>query len=229
MAEIIAPKIAPKYVARVDTYTVEDTNPGPEVGITYPEVGVLWLRNSEEPALAYADTAVLTEPDVMIATKIIIRIPVIHIRDVEKNRFITSIEILSPVNKRSPGWQLHHEKRSELHLSGVHLLEIDLLRRGKRHVLELGLPNHHYLFSLWRAGTGRMAVWTNLVQNLLPVLPVPLKKPDVDVLLPLKQALDMIYQRGLYGLSLDYNKDPAPPEFSETDKKWMQQLVAEKA
>jgi len=225
ISEILAPKIAPKYVARVETYTVEDTNPESEVGITYPDVAIL-KRRVEEPQVPYAEPTMMTEPDVIIETTVTVRIPVIQIRDVEKNRLITCIEILSPVNKRSPGWQPYHEKRNDLHLSGVHLLEIDLLRRGKRHVPNLGLPEHHYLFSLWRAGTSKLAVWTNLVQHLLPVLPVPLKSPDPDVSLPLKQALDMIYQRGLYHLSIDYDKSPAPPDFSEADKNWIRQVTS---
>jgi len=225
ISEIIAPKIAPKYVARVETYTVEDTNPESEVGITYPDVAILRRRDAQEPVVAYTDKVVMTEPDTFVVTTFTVHIPVIHIRDIEKNQLITCIEILSPVNKRSPGWQPYHEKRNDLHLSGVHLLEIDLLRRGKRHVPNLGLPEHHYLFSLWRAGTGKTAVWTNLLQQPLPVLPVPLKSPDPDVLLPLKQTLDMIYQRGLYHLSIDYDKDPAPPDFSEDDKHWMRQVI----
>jgi len=225
--ELLAPKIAPKYVARIEKYTVKDTSPASEIGITYPDVAVLQHNRVEEAAtLAYGKATVATEPDLIIPTEITVRIPVIQIRDTARNRLVTCIEILSPVNKRSPGWQPYHEKRNDLHLSGVHLLEIDLLRRGKRHVVNLGLPGHHYLFSLWRAGTGRMQVWTNRVQQPLPVLPVPLKSPDPDVLLPLKPALDMIYQRGLFNLSIDYAKDPAPPEFSEEEKNWMRQVTA---
>ena len=222
---LIAPQIAPKYVARVETYTVEDTNPGSEVGITYPDVAVLQQQEMHEPAVAYGETAVATEPTLELPTRVTVRIPVVQIRDVQKNRLITAIEILSPVNKRSPGWQPYHEKRNDLHHSGVHLLELDLLRRGQRHVPDLGLPEHHYLFSLWRAGTQKMSVWTNTVQQPLPVLPVPLVSPDPDALLPLRQALDMIYERGLYHLSIDYKKPPPPPEFSEEDRAWLGKLA----
>jgi hypothetical protein len=161
-AELLAPKIAPKYVARVETYTIEDTNPGSELGITYPDVAILRRHGVEEPAATYTESTAPTEPDMFLTTSVTVHIPVLHIRDVEKNRLITAIEILSPVNKRSPGWQPYHEKRNDLHHAGVHLLEIDLLRRGKRHILNPGLPEHHYLFSLWRAGTQNVAAWTNL-------------------------------------------------------------------
>jgi hypothetical protein len=226
IAELIAPQIAPKYVARVETYTVEDTNPGSEVGIIYPDVTVLQHKTLYEPSVAYGETVVATEPTLELTTRVTVRIPVVQIRDVQKNRLITAIEILSPVNKRSPGWQPYHEKRNDLHHSRVHLLELDLLRRGRHHVPDLGLPEHHYLFSLWRAGTPKMSVWTNSVQHALPVLPVPLDSPDPDALLPLRQALDLIYQRGLYHLSIDYTKAPPPPEFSEEERVWMAKIAA---
>lgn len=224
--ELIAPQIAPKYVARVETYTVEDSNPEGEVGITYPDVAVLQQHTLREPAVAYGETMVATEPTLEFPSRVTVRIPVVQIRDVQKNRLITAIEILSPVNKRKPGWQPYHEKRSDLHHRGVHLLELDLLRRGQRHMPNLGLPEHHYLFNLWRAGTQKMSVWTNTVQQPLPVLPVPLCSPDPDALLPLRQALDLIYRRGLYHLSIDYAKAPPPPEFSEEEQTWMNQLTA---
>lgn len=226
--EILAPKIAPKYVARVETYTVEDTNPESEIGITYPDVAILKRNRVEEPATPYPVPPVMTEPDAYITTNVTVRIPVVQIRDVEKNQLITCIEVLSPVNKRNPGWQPYHEKRNNLHQNGVHLLEIDLLRRGKRHLWNVGQPEPHYVFSLWREGAGKIAVWTNFVQQNLPVLPVPLKSPDPDVLLPLREALDMIYQRGLYHLSIDYQKDPPAPQFSETEKQWMVGILAER-
>ncbi len=141
------------------------------------------------------------------------------------NMLVTCIEILSPVNKRIPGWQAYHEKRNELHRAGVHFLEIDLLRRGKRHVQNPKLPETDYLFSLWRTGNNQLEIWTNRLKEPLPVLPVPLLSPDPDVLLPLKTALDMIYQRGLYNLSIDYSESPAPPDLSEELIEWMRTLV----
>jgi hypothetical protein len=224
--ELIAPQIAPKYVARIEPYTAKDKSPGLEIGITYPDVAVSLIDKVEEPAVvAYGNPIKATQPDRIIPTEIVVRIPVVEIRDTEKNRLITAIEIISPVNKREPGWSIYQNKRQKLSAGGVHLLEIDLLRRGKRVVLDYGIPPTHYLFSLWRAGTEENAIWTNHIQQPLPILPVPLKSPDPDVLLPLKPALDMIYQRGLYNLSIDYSKKPPPPDFTDAENKWMRELL----
>lgn len=156
--ELLAPAISPKYVARVETYTDEDTKPESEVGITYPDVAILKRTGAEEQLLAHAGTAVMTEPDTYVTTTVTVRIPAVQIRDVAKNQLITCIDILSPVNKRSPGWQPYHEKRNDLHNSGVHLLEIDLLRRGRRHLWNVGKPEPHYVFTLWRKGTMKVAL-----------------------------------------------------------------------
>ena len=37
----LAPQISPKYVARIELYTVEDTSPDRDVGIMYPDVEIL--------------------------------------------------------------------------------------------------------------------------------------------------------------------------------------------
>jgi len=228
ISELLAPQISPKYVSRLNPYTVNDTAPETEVGIMYPEMGALNCNNSlKESEVAYGKHNNFTAPTVVISAypSIHLNIPVIEIRDVAKNQLITAIEILSPVNKRKPGLEPYQEKRMDLHRSGVHLLEIDLLRRGTRPFVHPRLPQSDYLVMLMRAGTGRTEAWAFNVEEDLPVLPVPLVAPDPDAKLDLKQALDLIYQRSLYQLSIDYQKDPPPPEFSEAIKAWIQGVV----
>jgi hypothetical protein len=221
--QLLAPRLAPKYVARIDPYTVEDVTPESEVGITYPDVAVLRRKNTfQEPTATYKSTGSIYPPDVEIPSNVPIpvRIPVIEIRDVAKNRLITAIEILSPVNKKKPGLDAYREKRMDLHRAGVHLVEIDLLRRGTRPFIHPMMPQKHYIVTLMRAGSRKTEVWAFNVQDVLPILPIPLVAPDPDVPLDLKQALDMIYERGLYELSIDYGKEPPPPEFGE-EERWM--------
>lgn len=228
ISELLALQIAPKYVARLELYTVDDSSPETEVGIMYPDVEILKRSNLlKEPDVAYGSRTTITEPTVIIPDNkaIQLNIPVIEIRDVAKNRLITAIEILSPVNKRKPGLEPYQEKRMDLHRSGVHLLEIDLLRRGTRPFVHPSLPQSDYLVTLMRVGTRRTEAWAFNVDEDLPVLPVPLVAPDPDVKLDLKQALDLIYERSLYHLSIDYQKDPPPPEFSAELKTWLQQVT----
>lgn len=222
---LLAPQIAPKYVARIDLYTVDDSSPESEVGIMYPDVEIL-KRNDllKEPEVAYGG---VSQPTVVIPDNqaIRVKIPVIEIRDRAKNRLITAIE-LAPVNKRKPGLEPYQEKRKDLHSSGVHLLEIDLLRRGTRPFVHPSLPQSDYLVLLMRAGTRKTEAWAFNVNDPLPILPIPLAEPDPDAKLNLKQALDHIYERGLYHLSIDYKEDPPPPKFHEDLKNWIDKTIA---
>ena len=45
--EQLVARVIPKYFVRVETYTVEDTNPQEEVGIMYPDVEI--LKKQPEP------------------------------------------------------------------------------------------------------------------------------------------------------------------------------------
>ncbi len=228
ICELLAPQVSPAYVARMSLYTVADTSPEEDVGILYPDVEVL-RRKAEEPAEEYATAGSKPVTPVTItipATRMVeVRIPVVEIRDRKHNQLITAIEIISPVNKRRPGLQPYIEKREQLHQSGVHLLEIDLIRRGQRPFTHPYLPQAHYLVTLMRAGQGRTDVWAFNVQDSLPVVPVPLKAPDEDAVLDLGEALALIYERGLYHLSIDYREAPPPPAFSAEAQEWMREKL----
>ena len=226
--ELLAPQIQPKYVARTETYTVQDTSAEEELGIMYPDVDILKIENiAKEPNVAYSSGSGFTPVDLSIPAipPIPVKVPVTEIRDREDNRLITAIEILSPVNKRNPGFLPYQKKRQKLFEAGVHLLEIDLLRRGKRPFSHPNLPLTHYVMGLTRANSRKTDVWTVDLKDALPILPVPLTPSDPDARLELGQVLNMLYERSLYNLSIDYKKEPPPPAFSEEERAWAQELL----
>jgi hypothetical protein len=63
----------------------------------------------------------------------------------------------------------------------------------------------------------------------LPVLPVPLSPPDLDVPLELGAALGAIYDEAAHDLSIDYGAPPPPPPLSEEDAAWMKTLLEKAA
>lgn len=150
-----------------------------------------------------------------------VRLFTVEIRDVARNELVTSIEILSPINKREPGRTAYREKRERLRRAGVHILEIDLLRRGRRPVPHPRVPSTAYRITLTRAGTDVMDVWPLDLQDALPVLPVPLRSPDPDVPLELAAALAAIYDEAAYDLSIDYSQPPPEPRLSPEDTAWL--------
>ena len=223
----IAVKIAPNYYARIERYTVRDTFPDLGIGIMYPDVSVFEQKAPPIVSDSAADVLTSTPPTVHIPNvlPVEVRIPVIEIKDRANNTLITAIEILSPVNKRPPGLQPYQEKRTTLYTAGVNLLEIDLLRYGTHPFTHPKMPDTHYHITLVRADATHIEVWGFNVQDNIPIVPIPLKAPDADVLLDIRKALDMVYERGLFELTIDYNKTPPLPAFDDEEQTWMKNLL----
>lgn len=183
----LTPRLGTSYGVHLNNYTVEDTSPEEDVGILYPGVEIFRKADRAEEPAASSTPPISPETVVLPAIKPVdIRVPVVEIRDRKSNKLITAIEILSPVNKRKPGLQPYREKRLRLHQAGVHLIEIDLLRRGERPLTHPYLPQSHYLVTLIRADAGKTQVWTVNIKDRLPVIPVPRRVPDPDTYLDLQ-------------------------------------------
>lgn len=225
----LSPQVRPKYVVRLAMYFVNDLVPAQELGIVYPDLEV--VRPRQEPVSVQgpsgtAPTLAITPPAIRIpaALPLEVRLTSVHVMDVAQNELVTSIEILSPVNKREPGLSHYRQKRTELVQAGVHLLEIDLLRRGGRSWLPgvEELPISPYLMALTRAHQIFAELWPVGLDGSLPVLPVPLHPPDADVPLDLQTALATIYEESDYNRTLDYSQSPPPPPLSTKEKAWME-------
>jgi hypothetical protein len=233
LRQLLAPLVAPKYVARLEISIVHDTSPEKEAGIMYPDLEVLLEGGADLPLAtggsSLRDTAAtqitpftLTVPALPAMR---VKLVSVQLRTVERDRLVTSIEILSPINKRRPGLSAYRRKRLTLIGEGVHLVELDLLRRGRRVVPGKGVPPCHYLLACTRAGLTHTELWPLSVRNQLPVLPVPLLKPDPDVALQLGDALAAVYDEARYDLSIDYASQPPPPEFAPAEADWIQTVT----
>ena len=227
----LAPQIQPKYVARLEISVIEDYSPEAEIGIMYPDVEVIKVSaRSHAPPQAPGGmggaeavssiTAPLTIPLPQV------RLTTVALRDVAQNILVTSIEILSPINKREPNLSHYRQKRERLREAHVHLLEIDLLRRGTRAWMHPRLPQVSYLVLLTRAQANAVEVWPIALKAPLPILPVPLRSPDPDVILDLSAALKAVYDEAFYQLSIDYTQDPPPPPLSKEEMAWLSTQLA---
>ncbi|MFQ5617224.1 MAG: DUF4058 family protein [Anaerolineales bacterium] len=234
ISDRLMPVLQPRYVARIEIQVVQDETPGAEIGIMYPDVEIVkpsWREStpaSEYPvASANKATAVMTPVSLSIPRlRFEVRLARVAIRDVAQNELVTMIEILSPVNKREPGLSKYAKKRERLFASDVHLLEIDLLRRGQRLFVSRRLEKSHYLVSLTRAGAQYTDIWKIDLKDRLPVVPVPLRQPDSDVLLDLTAIFDSIYRKAAYHLSVDYGGTPPPPALTNAEQRWLQERLA---
>ena len=126
---------------------------------------------------------------------------------------VTSIEILSPTNKRSrgPDRDAYERKRQSVLASGRGLVEIDLLRTGTGYVSQpdplrpysvcVHFPSQSQPGRCYRAG----------LADPLPTFAVPLLPVDGFVLADLQQAIRTTYDRGPFGKLIDYTQPPVPP------------------
>jgi hypothetical protein len=220
----LAPLLPPHYVARIEVTIILDTMPDSEIGIIYPDVEVLTNKLKEPaPVLSKAQESALTAPLTIPIGEFEARIATIEVRDAANNDLVTNIEILSPVNKREPNLDKYRQKRANLRQAGVHLIEIDLIRRGQRPFQHPRIPDVPYLITLTRASDSKAELWPLTLQQPLPTIPVPLRHPDPDVPLNLAEAFKTVYEIAFYHRSIDYNDDPPPPKLPTADLEWWHQ------
>src|SRR5262245_40143725 len=145
LRQLLTPLLRPRYTARLAIYMVEDIAPESEIGIMYPDVEVLLSEPSRQEhtsdeALS-RDVSIPAPLTLPALQPIDMRIVNVEIRDTAHNRLVTCIAILSPVNKREPGLTVYRHKRHRLYQAGVHLVEVDFIRRAHR-VVSVTLHNH---------------------------------------------------------------------------------------
>ena len=224
--------IVPRYIAQITPYVaLEQIEIAVPRRAIVPNVGV-YERNS--PGVIEGTTVIDAPPLVGTATmEVSTQYARIEIRSVNNETLITAIELLSPINKRPgpDGADAYEKKRHELFNSGVHLLEIDLLRGGRRPQLDQPnpLPDAPYFVFLGRVERWpEIGIWPCALQKPLPKVPVPLRHPDPDVPLNLTQIVQQVYQNARYDLQVDYRADPPPSVLSSNDAHWLDTHLRER-
>jgi Protein of unknown function (DUF4058) len=151
-------------------------------------------------------------------------VPFLEIRDRLGHDLVTVIELLSPSNKR-PGddREQYLAKRRELLHSPTHLVEIDLLR-GWRPMPQDGRPECDYSVMVSRAERRRAAgFWPIRLRDRLPVIPIPLRAPDVAARVDLQEAIHRAYDGPGYEHFI-YRGEPEP-SLSPGDAAWASQFI----
>ncbi len=196
----------------------------------YPDVAVTGREKGPRTAVESKATAV--QPDT--GTEIALLRPFVAERfreqfieitvDDPHRRLVTCIEVLSPSNKRkgSEGWHEYLRKRQSLLLGEANLVEIDLLRGGRRMPMLDPWPNSPYTMLVGRVGQTRCQVLSAHSLRPLPLLPVPLDDPDPDVMLDLQVMILAICERNRYAQDIDYTK-PVDPPLSEAEQSWLRE------
>jgi len=170
-----------------------------------------------------------------------IRHPFIEIRDpTSGHKLITLIEIVSPSNKRpGPDRRAYARKQREILRSDANLIELDLLRAGRRvladrvlaEMIEHLKPKPTYVVLVnraWRRGRGLVTcqVFPAYLREPLPCIAVPLKEGEPEIALDLQDIFNRVYDTGPYRRgAVDYAGPVPAPALTEDDAAWVAELT----
>ncbi|MEH2283011.1 MAG: DUF4058 family protein [Nostoc sp.] len=152
----------------------------------------------------------------------------LEIREVSTGFVVTSIEVLSPKNKRpGEGRKAYQLKRKQVLASLSHLVEIDLLRSGKPMLILGEVPVTDYQIIVSRSETRPQGkLYRFSIRGTIPVFRLPLQSEDTEPIVDLQSLLHGIYNRARYYLAIDYNKESVPP-LKREDAVWSDTLLHE--
>ena len=212
---VLNPNLPPDHVARVETdiyiheLSAEERQIGRRRKVAEADSSVNLLAEPGPPGGAAGSVAVAAPMHRRaLPGAVEERLRKVVIRDKFGEDVVTVIELLSPVNKVRHR-DAYLTKRAALLDSPVHLVEIDLLRQGRRLPIE-DCPESDFLISVSVAERRPVLdLWTIDLRDPLPVLPVPLRDGGV-VPFDLRLVLDRIYEASAYERQL-YVRPPNPP------------------
>lgn len=149
------------------------------------------------------------------------------------NRVVTVIEFLSPSNKMpGQGQDVYVRKQEEVIAAGASLVEIDLVRAGRRTFsvpAERIPPSHRTTYqAVARRGwqPSEAEVYRMPLDRPLPAIRIPLRQTDTDVAMDVQSLVDQCYSNGRYD-DLDYQVEPRPP-LDPPDAAWAAELLKTK-
>jgi hypothetical protein len=200
-------------------YLVEELSQ--QAQLRYPDVSV--SRDPSSPqSSANTPSAATIEPVTIPLVLTGIR-PQNYVRILHQpgRELIAVLELLSPTNKENPGRSTYLLKRDELLNQRIHLIELDLLRGGRRMPFERDLPLGDYFAIVARSDQRPNAqVYAWPLPHQLPNIPVPLRAGDTDVFVDMQLVFQTAYERGRYDRKIDYTQPP-PISFDEATRIWI--------
>ncbi|MDJ0737040.1 MAG: DUF4058 family protein [Nostocaceae cyanobacterium] len=230
IADTIEENIPPQYRVAIEqrTYLSDDSD---SVLVGIPDVSVFSQQQQISPQQYSSAASQISTSEgitVMIPLPENITENYLEIREVSTGFVVTSIEVLSPKNKRpGEGRKAYKLKRKKVLASLSHLVEIDLLRSGKPMLFLGEVPATDYKIIVSRSETRPQAkLYAFNIREPIPIFPLPLQAEDTEPILDLQSLLHGIYNRARYYLAIDYNQQPVP-SLKPEDAIWSDTLLRE--
>ena len=228
-------QIGPKYYAAVETQSVPYDIDVEIANRVRPDVSVYEpFDTTPEDTLGVAAADVIPAAPLVLPAPLSMKLHTVRVYRTASGELVTSIEILSPFNKRPGGDGLlqYRLKRAQILASRVSLVELDLLRGGERPALEF--VDHpvetDYVLLVNRFGRERLSeVWPVALNEPFPRIPIPLLPPDPPVALDLNAAVRDVYAGSGYDWRINYQAPPPAPPLRATVEAWVYKLLAGRA
>ncbi|MGA7937228.1 MAG: DUF4058 family protein [Kovacikia sp.] len=149
----------------------------------------------------------------------------LEIREGGTGTVITTIELLSPKNKRSgEGRNAYLQKRQQTLGTATHWVEIDLLW-GREPMPMLGAVGSVYRILVSRSQERPKAqLYAFSLRQPLPPLPIPLRLGETEPVLELQPLLNRVYDKARFELAIDYQQSPIP-KLSSDELAWLQSCM----
>jgi hypothetical protein len=197
----------------------------------YPDVRLVELSQGAVAVAEPTGTSQFTAPVRLLAQVERATERSLHIVEAGTERLITVIEFLSPSNKRNPGMSEFRAKRSELLITGVNFIEIDLVRQGNWQSLlrpHIWPPEYHttYRVTIRKPDDpAAVGLYPISFRDPLPSIAIALRPKDPRIQLDLQSLVSQVYVKNRYGRRLNYT-DPLDPPLSAADQAWVATLIA---
>jgi len=233
--DYLRPLLRPRYIAAVEDRVYLE-------GADREIVPDVWVRRGQAKSRALPRSSLQSSlASLEEETPLLVKVPALEVHEGyitildrrSGQKVVTVIEVVSPTNKfAGPGRKLYKTKQRELLASDVHLVEIDLLRKGP-HVLAIPkrtarreAGDYDYLSCVNRAKERRdeYELYPARLRGKLPRILVPLAGDDPDVKLEIQLVLAQTYDAGTYRERIDYSK-PCVPRLPAEDQAWADELI----
>ena len=236
LARRLAPRLRPEYIVRVEQRLYVSQEPAPAGSprpYRVPDLAVLDNGSVAAGAGAATATATAFKPQdeavtVQLPTTDTERENYLEILRVDNREVVAVIEILSPTNKYGAGRREYLGKRAAVQYSFSHLVEIDLLRAGRRMpVIGPAPAEAHYriLVANARRSEPIADLYAFGIRQAIPDFVMPLAQEDEGIAVNLNAVVNSVYADGSYDLDIDYGQDPPEPQLSDADRAWVEQLL----
>jgi hypothetical protein len=221
----LVPQVRPRYAVRVDLRVYQQPSYESELQLTLPDLSV--YRQNPQAAMGQPELAADQPSLAMLPIPEEVREAFLTVRDLEHDRLVTVIELLSPTNKRSgsTGRAEYLEKREANVNSQIHIVELDLLRGGLRLPMSTALPPADYYAFVSRSNRRpRCDLYHWSLRQRMPKIPVPLANGDADAVIDLNAVFDQTYDLSGYSDSLNYARQ-LTPALNPLDQAWVQERL----